>query len=170
MKVYLIGFMGCGKSTVAKKLASRLSYRYVDLDALIEQGEHQSVRELFSEYGEHAFRELEYRYLRKLEEQDHMIVSTGGGTPCYHNNMEYMKSQGVTVYLKMSPQQLFSRLKGNKGERPLLKDKTDDDLLPFIVQKLREREPYYEKAHLAVSGFDLNIRLLEDTILTFKGQ
>ena len=165
MKVFLIGFMGSGKSTVARKLASRLGYESLDLDALIEQGEGQTIDELFGQQGEDYFRKLEYTYLRKLEDKQQAVIATGGGTPCYHRNMDYMNATGITVYLKMTPARLHSRLKNAGGSRPLLKGQAGKDLLQSIVEKLDEREDFYREATLVVDGFNLDVSFLAEEII-----
>jgi shikimate kinase len=165
MKVFLVGFMGSGKSTAAKKLASRLGYEALDLDALIERGEGRSIDELFRLEGEEGFRELEYRYLRTLKDRQQAVIATGGGTPCYYGNMGYMNATGITVYLKMTPAQLHSRLKNAAGNRPLLKGLAGEDLLQSIVQKLDEREDFYLQAAMTFDGFNLDIRALSNEIM-----
>ncbi len=170
MKIFLIGFMGSGKTTAGKKLAYRLSYEYLDLDLFIEQQEQDSIRNIFGKKGERYFREQEHKYLRKISGYDDCVISTGGGAPCYFDNMDYMNKAGLTVYLKMDPGQLVSRLKDGREERPLIKDKDDQELLQFIKDKLGEREEYYSKAHLIVDGFNLNISELLDKIHAFMKQ
>ena len=164
MKVFLIGFMGSGKTTVAKKLAAKMNCAWDDLDRIIEQDTGMSIGRIFQEKGEPAFREMEHRYLKEMETATKQVIATGGGTPCHHANMDYMNQVGITVYLKMTPEQLYSRLKDTRGQRPLLKDLNDQDLLHYIDQKLRERESFYDKAHIRVSGFDLDVKALEKSI------
>jgi shikimate kinase len=170
MKIFLIGFMGSGKTTAGKKLAYSLSYNYLDLDEFIEQQEQDSIRNIFEKKGEHYFREQEHEYLRKISGYDDCVISTGGGAPCFFDNMDYMNKAGLTVYLKMEPGQLVSRLKDGKEERPLIKDKDDQELLQFIKDKLNEREKHYAKAHLIVDGFNLNLKELLDKIRAFLKQ
>jgi shikimate kinase len=170
MKIFLIGFMGSGKTTTGKKLAYRLSYSYLDLDEFIEQQEQDSIRNIFEKKGEHYFREKEREYLRKIAGCDNCVISTGGGAPCFFDNIDYMNKAGLTVYLKMEPGQLVSRLKDGKEERPLIKDKDDQELLQFIRDKLSEREMHYSKAQLIVDGFNLDIKELVDKIHTFLKQ
>ena len=170
MKVFLIGFMGSGKSTAAKKLASRLGYECLDLDALIEQGEGSTIDEIFRQEGEGKFRQLEYKYLRELKDKQQVVIATGGGTPCYNGNMGYMNATGITVYLKMTPAQLHSRLKKAAGNRPLLNRQDGEDLLQSIVQKLDVRERFYRQATLIVNGFDLDVKALADKIIRWLKQ
>ena len=164
MKIFLIGFMGSGKTTAAKKLAERLGCLWDDLDRIIEQGKGMSVAQIFEKEGEQAFRDLEHHYLTRLDTSAREVIATGGGTPCYHSNMDYMNEAGLTVYLELTPEQLYSRLKATPSHRPLLKGMNDEELFRYIVKKLRERAPFYQSAHIRVCGFDLNVTTLEREI------
>lgn len=164
MKIFLIGFMGSGKTTAARKLAARMSWWWDDLDRIIEQGEGMPVVQIFEKKGEQAFRDLEHQYLMRLDQSTRGVIATGGGTPCYHGNMDYMNEAGLTVYLEMTPEQLYSRLKDTQSHRPLLKGMKDEELFQYIAQKTRERAPFYQRAHIRTPGFDLNIRALEKGI------
>ncbi len=155
--VYLIGFMGSGKSTAGRKLASHLGWSYVDLDERIEYSTRKTINQIFSEHGEEHFRKLESEALKDLKNQTNVVISTGGGTPCFGDNMEYMNRTGVTVYLKMTPGQLKSRLAGTKDDRPLLKNLDDIKLLHFIENTLEIREKWYNQADIKVDGFSVDI-------------
>lgn len=147
MKVFLIGFMGSGKSTVGKVSAKKLGLKFLDLDSFIEEQEGKSIREIFSFYGEEKFRLLEKEALAKVSAfEDDLLIATGGGCPCFFDNMELMNQIGLTVYLKISLGRLVSRLKNGMDERPLLNEVSD--LYEFISAKLEEREPFYSKAQL----------------------
>jgi shikimate kinase len=158
--IYIIGFMGSGKSTAGKKLASALGWRFIDLDKKIEEKTGKSIQEIFTQNGEDYFRDLETRELKNLNSSLNTVISTGGGTPCYSNNMDYMLSTGLTIYLKLTPGQLKSRLSDSKGERPLIKDLKPTELLSFIEKKLADRVLWYEKSELIFEGIDLDISLL----------
>lgn len=160
MKVFLIGFMGCGKSTKAKQLASRLGCPVIDLDAEIVVQEGCSIAEYFTKFGETAFRELESKTLKHFPYPDTCVVATGGGLPCFFDNMEWMNANGKTVYLHMEPAQLVSRLH-NRQKRPLITDMDDEQLLAFVKMKLEERDPFYTKAQLIINAFDLDAEILE---------
>ena len=150
MKIYLTGFMGSGKSTYGKKLAKIIGYDFVDLDQLIETEIGQPIADFFAEKGEEAFRKIESSCLKKIS-GDKTIISTGGGTPCFHNNSEFMKSQkGLVVYLKLLEPQLLKRLSSKQDKRPLLADIEDGDLPLFIHEKLNERAKYYCQADLII--------------------
>lgn len=150
--VFLIGFMGSGKTTLGKKLAQNLKWDFVDLDHLIEDESGISIPEYFKTQGEDKFRVLERNVLLKSLEMKKTIVGAGGGTPCFFDNMEKMNEKGLTIYLKLSAKALHSRLiHTNISERPALKGLTDDNLLHFIEGKLEERSSFYEKAQYHVN-------------------
>lgn len=152
--------MGSGKSTVGRKLASHLEWSFIDLDKKIEEIAGQTIPEIFSQHGEEYFRALESRTLKSLVSEANTVISTGGGSPCYADNMDHMIKSGLTIYLKMTPLQLKKRLTDSKGERPLIKGLKDESLLSFIEKKLAIREECYEKAALVIEGSNLNINSL----------
>ena len=155
-KIFLIGFMGSGKCTIGKKLAKLLGYQFIDLDKLIELESGLSIATYLEMHGEAAFRELEHKLLKSTSDTDKLVVATGGGTPCYFDNMSWMNNNGVTIYLSLTVSALVNRLKNAKVERPLIKNITDENsLASFITQMLSERVPFYEKANFMVSGKDL---------------
>jgi shikimate kinase len=158
--VYIIGFMGCGKSTAGKKLAALLNWSFIDLDRKIEEFRGKTIAEIFEQNGEENFRVLESKILKGLNVTSNTVVSTGGGTPCYGDNMEYMKKTGLTVYLKMTPGQLRSRLSESKAVRPLIKNLSSEALLGYIEQKLFSREKYYEDSSVSIPGIDLDPNML----------
>ena len=125
-----------------------------------------TIPEIFSSHGESWFRKTESEMLRNLPSDTNRVISTGGGTPCYENNMEYMLETGLTIYLKLTPGQLKSRLSGTNGERPLIKDLGDEGLLSFIEQKLASREKWYNRAELTVNGFDTDLRWIFSQVRT----
>jgi shikimate kinase len=161
MKIFLIGFMGSGKTTLGRKLAARMGCEFIDLDHKLEQQVELSIAEYFSIFGEDAFRKLESEVLKKTIYSDNVIISTGGGLPCYFDNMEWMKANGKVIYIKLSPKTLADRLESGKEERPLLQDKHGDDLIAFIEQKLAEREGFYSQANIIADGLSLTAERLE---------
>jgi len=164
MKIFLIGYMGSGKSTVGKKLASQLGYDFADHDELIEKAVGKSVSEIFQEDGEERFREMEHHLLISLMTKDNVVISTGGGTPCHYNNMQLMNENGLTIYLKMSADTLVNRLRNAKTERPILAGKSAEDLYNFIVTHLENREPFYSEAQYKVKAKDLDIKELAEFV------
>lgn len=156
-RIFLIGYMGSGKSTVGKKLAAKIGYDFIDLDKFIETEYKQTISEIFATKGEKEFRAMEHNALKKLIEKNKLVVACGGGTPCYYNNMELMNNHGMTVYLKMSSDSLVNRLSNAKNERPLIANKTGMELRQYVNQQLEKREDIYHQAHYIVKGKDLNV-------------
>ena len=145
-RIFLIGYMGAGKTTLGKAFARAMGLTFVDLDWYIEERFHKTVSQLFAERGEEDFRELEKRMLHEVAEFENVVISTGGGTPCFFDNMEYMNSMGDPVFLDVDVNVLFRRLKVAKQQRPLLVQKNDEELMEFIVGALQKRMPFYTKA------------------------
>lgn len=150
--VFLVGFMGSGKTTLGKKLANKLAMPFVDLDRMITDDVEMSIPEYFQRFGEAEFRSREAESLRSLDLQVPSVVSVGGGTPCYHDNMTWMNQQGITIYLKLPAKALWERLqKSDVTKRPVLKGLYGEDLLNFIQSKLAEREPVYLQSTFVVN-------------------
>jgi shikimate kinase len=158
--IYIVGFMGSGKTTAGKKLASLLGWSFIDLDKRIEEYAGKTIPEIFSQSGEDYFRIIETQLLRNLKMCTKTVISTGGGTPCYIDNMDYMIETGLTIYLKLTPAELKSRLSQSKGKRPLIKDLDQNELTSFIKEKLAVREKWYERSDITMDGIDLDINLL----------
>lgn len=165
--VYIIGFMGSGKTTAGEKLASLLGWQFVDLDREIEKKVGKTIPQIFSQHGEGHFRAVETEVLRSFGAGRNTIISTGGGTPCYDDNMDFMLQTGVPVYLKMTPPQLVGRLLKETDDRPLLKNIPDDKLVVYIEEKLKQREKWYNKSDIIINGMDLDINDLYTAIKTF---
>lgn len=145
--VVLIGFMGAGKTTIGKKLARMLDFEFIDSDQLIELQQAMSVGQIFATRGEGYFRELERELIQELNMKNSgFVLSTGGGMPCFSDNIKLLKNLGSTFYLKRSPKELAHRLKNAKSERPLLNGMEESDLEQYIISKLAEREEYYKMA------------------------
>lgn len=155
MKIFLIGFMGCGKSTLGRKLATKLGYDLIDLDHQIEKNTGLAVGDYFSTHGEEAFRKLESETLQAFDYPKNCVIATGGGTPCFFDNIDWMNANGTTIYIEMPPAALAKRLESGIAKRPLLRNLTPEGVLEFIGSKLAEREPFYTKASLAMSGISL---------------
>ena len=146
MKIFLVGMMGSGKSFCAKKLAKKLKVPVYDLDNLIEITEDMTIAEIFEEEGEAFFRKLEAEVLRWFGEKKTFVLATGGGTPCFHKNIEWMNNNGITIWLNEPISTLVERLKPEKEHRPLIKDLSDEELDTFLTNKLAERAPFYSQA------------------------
>ena len=145
-RVIIVGYMGAGKTTVGRALAKELGMRFYDLDWYIEGRMRKTVPQLFAERGEDGFRQVERTMLHEAAEFEDIILSCGGGAPCFFDNMEYMNSRGDTVYLKASPEVLCAHLRMGKTRRPLLEGKTPEQLLGFVTEQLARREQYYMQA------------------------
>lgn len=152
IRIFLIGYMGAGKTTLGKAFARAMGLTFVDLDWYIEERFHKTVSQIFTERGEEGFRELEKRMLHEASDFENVVISVGGGTPCFFDNMEYMNQVGETVFLDVDNKVLFRRLKVAKHQRPLLSNKTDEELMTFIQEALEKRLPYYTKAKYVFNG------------------
>lgn len=156
-RIILIGYMGAGKTTVGKALAKALGVTFYDLDWHIETRMRRTVKQIFDQEGEEGFRRIEHNMLHEVAEFENVVLSCGGGTPCFFDNIDYMNRQGQVVYLKASPDVLYQHLKMGKSVRPLLLDKTPDEVKTFIVEQLAYREQFYSKA-----GHTLDVNLLDN--------
>lgn len=167
-KIILLGYMGCGKSTIAKALSKNIEIPYVDLDEYIEDKAKTTIKNIFKEYGEIYFRKLEHKYFVELLQSDEpIIIGLGGGTPCYANNHELLKGDNVlSIYLKASIETLFNRLSLNKSNRPLIADKSDAEMKEFIATHLFERSFYYNQAQHIVS---VDEKTVEETVSEILG-
>ncbi|MFV8328280.1 shikimate kinase [Flavobacterium sp. ZS1P14] len=158
-KIILLGYMGCGKSTIANKLSKIIEIPFVDLDKKIEEKINLSINDVFEKHGEIYFRKLEHEvFVELLDSPDNLIIGLGGGTPCYANNHELLKDDNVvSVYLKASIETLFNRLVHNKSKRPLIANKSDDEMKEFIAKHLFDRSFYYNHAQHKVIVDDKTI-------------
>jgi shikimate kinase len=154
-RIFLIGYMGSGKTSIGMKLADKLGFSFVDMDHMIEEKYLKTVSQIFAESGQDRFREIEKDVLHEVSEFDNVIIATGGGAPCFFDNIDYMNAHGLTVYLHLTAQQLAERLESSRtGKRPLLADRKGDELRQFITESLLQREVFYLKATLKVNGSD----------------
>lgn len=144
--IFLIGYMGCGKSTLGRALSRATGLEFIDLDHYIENRYHATVSQIFADKGEEGFRRLEQAMLHEVSEFNDVIVACGGGTPCFFDNIDHMNSHGTTVWLIAPLGRLFERLQRNRSKRPILADKTDEELMDFIVTALEARKPFYSRA------------------------
>lgn len=156
-RIILVGYMGSGKTTVGKALSKDTGMMFYDLDWYIESRMRKSVSQIFAERGEEGFRKIEYNMLHEVAEFENVIISCGGGTPCFFDNMDYLNQQGDVVYLKANPDTLHKHLLMAKVERPLLKGKSTEELIAYITEHLKEREPFYSKAR-----YTLDVNVLDD--------
>ena len=145
-RIFLIGYMGAGKTTLGKAFSRELGLTFIDLDWYIEERFHKTVQQLFSERGEQGFRELEQKMLHEVAEFEDVVISAGGGTPCFFDNMDYMNQEGTTVFLNTSSLVIVDRLKRQRSNRPLLAMYSDNELEFFVREHLESRLPFYLKA------------------------
>lgn len=164
MRIYLIGYMGCGKSTLGKKLAKRLNVQFIDMDDYLEARNYKTIPQIFAEEGEDAFRIKERKALEELVEFTDVVIATGGGAPCFFDNMDLMNRTGKTLFLNMAPSILASRLLQSKTDRPLIRGKSKAELIDFIDETLKKRRPFYEKAHYQITNPDIGLNNLLELI------
>ena len=158
VRIFLTGYMGAGKTTLGKAFARYMNIPFIDLDWYIEERFYKTVGELFIERGETGFRELERNMLHEVAEFENVVISTGGGAPCFYDNMDFMNRTGKTVFLEVHPDVLFRRLRVAKQQRPILQGKEDEELKAFIVQALEKRAPFYHQAQYIFNADELEDR------------
>ena len=163
--IFLIGFMGCGKTTLGRRLSARLNVEFLDLDNVLEAEAGMSIADYFVQHEEDAFRKLESQVLKQTKYPEHAIISTGGGLPCFFDNMQWMNAHGKTVYIKLSPKTLADRLEKEKITRPLLHNKHGERLVSFIAEKLQEREVFYNQARIITDGLSLTAEKVESLLI-----
>lgn len=165
--IFLLGYMGCGKTTVGKNIAGKIGLEFLDTDDLIEKKHRQTIAEIFSEVGENQFREMEREVLHNIVDYNDCIISTGGGMPCFFDNLALMNENGTTIFLDVSIEELVHRLyyKGNK--RPLLQGKNEQQLYEYIKKSIEGRLPFYSQAQIRISADNTNATI--DRILQLLG-
>jgi shikimate kinase len=154
-KFFLIGYMGSGKTTIGRQLAKKLNLQFIDMDMFIENRYHKSISAIFEEKGEAAFREIERKALHEILDFENVVISTGGGMPCFFDNMDLMNQSGITIYLKTSVNELAKRLSGGKQKRPLIKDKNSEEIKDYIAANLEKRKQFYNQAAFIVESDDI---------------
>lgn len=166
MLIFLIGMMGSGKTTLGRRLAQELGYTFIDLDAFIEQREKRSIASVFAEHGENAFREMERAALEAVvQEYKSAVIATGGGAPCFLDNISYMNQHGDTLFLSVPPEELSRRLlSADLSTRPLLAGKTADEIISFITKTLAHRVWFYQQAKYKVEGSDITVAQLRQRL------
>ena len=152
MRIFLTGYMGCGKSTIGRKVAALLGINFVDLDKYIEERNFKSVPDIFAQEGEAAFRDKERQALQEVAQFEDIVIGTGGGAPCFFDNMQRMNEAGITIYLAPDNETLAFRLLKSKTERPLIAGKNKEELIRFIETALEKRAPFYEQSKIVIRG------------------
>jgi len=160
MRIYLIGYMGCGKSTLGRRLAEKMNLQFIDMDEYIEERNFRTIPQIFTEEGEPAFRLKEQKALSELSEFAGVVIATGGGAPCFFDNIGLMNRTGITIFLNIGPDILAERLLSSKTERPLIKGKSKKELAAFIDETLQKRRPFYEQAKLQITEPDIDLNFL----------
>lgn len=167
--IFICGFMGCGKTTQGKKLAKEIGYYFIDLDDYISNQYDKTITDLFKEVGEAEFRNIESKALQEcIQDNLKALIAVGGGTPCFGGNMDLMTSNGLVVYLKMDAEALHNRLFNAKQDRPLIKDKANEEMLLYIENLLKTRESFYEKAQIIADGNIFGIEELKNQVLNYR--
>lgn len=159
--------MGCGKTSIGRKLAISLGFEFIDLDAYIERKTGITIREIFKTDGEDQFRNYEHKSLIELNNIDNLVVATGGGAPCFSGNMELINKSGLSIYIDMDPLSLTNRLKNSTKERPLISGKSEKELLEFIETSLEQRKKFYQKSKITVQGLNADLNLILKKIHDF---
>ncbi|MCH5245670.1 MAG: shikimate kinase [Muribaculaceae bacterium] len=166
--IFLIGYMGSGKSTLGHAIGMCTTMTFIDLDRYIETRFHCNIRDIFDTRGEAAFRDMERRMLDEVSQFENVVIACGGGTPCFENNMDLMLERGTTVWLVASHQRLFERLKAGRARRPLIKQLNDEELNQHITTALAARQPYYSRAlHTFDSDYLDNVEQINQTVSQF---
>lgn len=164
MRIFLIGFMGSGKSAVGKKLANKLNLDFLDLDILIEDKYKMTIPSLFQQFGEKQFRNLETITLKENIQQSSFIMSCGGGTPCFNSNMDIINNRGTSVYINLDAKTLANRIYNSRKNRPLVHNISKENLPEKITELLQSREKYYKQAKITINGFNLDINSLVEIV------
>ncbi len=164
MRIYLIGYMGSGKSHLGRKFSKYLGMQFVDMDHYIEERNYKTIPQIFAEEGEAEFRKKERKALEELSEFTNIVIATGGGAPCFFDNIDLMNNSGKTIYLNIDPKILAYRLMKSKTERPLIKGKSKDELIDFIDETLKKRNEFYSQAKYQITRPDINMDELERLI------
>ncbi len=157
MRIYLIGYMACGKTTLGKELATHLGLSFLDLDKYLEKKFFKTIPQIFEEEGEAGFRKKEQICLLEVSEFEDVVVATGGGAPCFFDNMQVMKDTGICIFLDVEAEELANRLLQSKADRPLMKDKSPEELVSYINGMLEKRRPFYEQAEYIITGSDITV-------------
>jgi len=169
VRIFIIGYMGAGKSTIGKRLARKLDKNFIDLDEAFEAKYRYSIPRFFDHFGEERFREFEKQCLQEIiDREKDAVISTGGGTACHHDNIDIMNSSGITVYLKMHPKSLAHRLNRARRLRPVVREVDNQGMQAFVEEQLAEREAFYEQAQITVKGESLDLEELVDMLKNRK--
>jgi len=165
MRIFLVGYMGCGKSSLGRDLSDRLGISFIDLDLFIETRYQKTISEIFKESGEMGFREKESLCLHEVSFFENVVIAVGGGAPCFYDNMDIMKNNGICFFLDVGEEEIVSRLMKSKQERPLIYGKSSEEIRSFVHVMMNKRRPYYEKSQCIIKGNDIK---LEELLIEVK--
>lgn len=165
MRIYLIGYMGCGKSTLGRRLSEFTGQQFIDMDHYIEERNYKTIPQIFAEEGEAEFRKKERKAIEELSEFTDIIIATGGGAPCFFDNIDLMNRTGKTIYMNIDPEILADRLLKSKTERPLIKGKSHHELVSFIDETLKKRNEFYKQAHYQITEPDIDLGKLMEMLV-----
>ncbi|MEQ1552655.1 MAG: shikimate kinase [Ferruginibacter sp.] len=168
MNFYLIGFMGSGKSYLGSIWAKQNNFTFCDLDTLIEKEENDNIANIFSTNGENYFREKETKILKKTLKFENTIIACGGGAPCFFDNIKWMNENGTTIFLNEGLGHIYYRLAKEKSKRPLIANLTNDELMQFVKEKTKEREPYYTQSKIILTHEHLNENGFSEILKSIK--
>lgn len=169
-RVFLVGFMGCGKSTIGRFVARDMGWRFIDMDTYFEERHQCTISEYFAKFGEDGFRRAEHDIVVELCSIDNIVVGTGGGAPCFFDNMDLMCNAGLVIYINVDNKVLAERLYRNHASRPLLANKTNDEILQYVIEKVAERERFYRRAQITVDGETLNFGMYRTLISMYSAK
>ena len=164
MRIYLVGYMSAGKSTTAKRLANRLGLEAYDTDRMFEERYRISVNDFFQKYDEPLYRKLETQILHDTLAFDNAVIATGGGTPCFNDNMQWMLDHGLTVYLRLDEAGIMKRMAASRNIRPAIASLSQDERARFVHEQLQKREPYYNSAHLVFDAANPDLAAISGKI------
>jgi len=165
MRIFLIGFMGSGKTTLGKELSKDLNLKFIDLDRYIEYKIGMTITDIFNNKGENKFRRIEKESLLEVSQEKNVVIATGGGTPCFYNNMQKILDCGISIYLKIEIEDLLKRFKKNRKGRPLIQNKSINEIATYIKNKLPERDNFYKKSNYTIDAKDINMEIIKEKIL-----
>ena len=165
MLIFLVGFMGSGKTHWGQRWSQAYRIPFIDLDDAIEAAEGKTIQDIFAVHGESYFRDIETKTLRDLSTQKNLLIACGGGTPCFHGNMQWMNEHGITIYVTAPADVIMMRVMTQQDKRPLLKDMNPIELLAYIEQTIQNREPYYSEAKITLVEADITTETFEKAII-----
>lgn len=163
-RIFLTGFMGSGKTYWGELWSEKSGFEFIDIDKIVEKEQDKTITQIFSDDGEEYFRSLETNVLKKLITKTNVIVATGGGTPCYNDNITWMNENGTCIYLQSSPKKIYQRLINEREKRPLIKNLQEDELLFYISEKIKERESFYKQAQVILNVDELTPNYLPEIL------